>query len=128
MTEIYGIFVPTIWAHEGLIDYFYATPELKAAVTKDAAVAAHFSAQEGKACVTVPTRMALKVAADTHKVAVAVPDTKLSPAAYEAKCAEIVPVAEWADCTAKVAVAVAAKEAVGDPVKEPIVAQPKVGR
>ena len=79
--EINGFFVPTIWSHDGVIDYYYATPELRAAACKDKATDDHFKAQAGKPCVTVPTRMALKLAVEKYAVAV---DVKVNEATITA--------------------------------------------
>jgi len=135
--EINGFFVPTIWSHNGVIDYYHATPELRAAACKDKATDDHFKAQAGKPCVTVPTRMALKLAVEKYAVAV---DTDVDEKALEvtdlaAKVdavktaeavalayAEVVPIAEWQDCEAKVAVE-AAKQADAKSIEETVKAR-----
>ena len=115
MTEVNGIFVPSIWSHDGVIDYFYPTEELKARVCKDKAVAEHFAAHTGRGPVTIPTRRALTLAIETY--ALDITDTKLPPD-------DIVPLAEWHDCTAKVEEATKPLEPL--PLEPPTVEEPPV--
>ena len=121
--EINGIWVPSVWSHDGLVDYFYPTPELRAAVVKDKDTAAHFEAQKDSHCVTVPTRRALQLANERYKLGIDVKVGTTKGEALEAKLAEVVPLAEWTAAR----VVIAAEEAKEKLVEEkPVDVKPVV--
>ena len=91
---------PTIWSHNGVIDYIGPTPEIIKSLSKEAAAYAL------PGTFTVPTRRALLIAKDAGAV-LDVGTGTLKDAALEEKLSEVVPKVEWdAAC---VAIAVAEK-------------------
>ena len=79
---------PTIWSHNGVIDYIGASEEIRAQLSKEAAAYAL------PGTFTVPTRRALLIAKDAGAV-LDVGTGTLKDAALEEKLSEVVPKVEW---------------------------------